>query len=173
MSQELFDVELGRYDWAALACGCGGPADHLPGEFRRLAAASSDSEATLNGIFDHVSVNEVLYEPAVPAASVTLAALAGELAVPARRSFLELLLGLVAGESQAFNVADPGRDLLEECRFATASGIWLLHAEVFAGRGPALVSLAYELLTLVEEDEERLSLVQSAAGERLRWDLRN
>ncbi|SDK29403.1 hypothetical protein [Streptomyces indicus] len=172
MKLELLEIELARHDWDAMACGCGRSAAHLPHELRRLAAAATDEQATYEGIVGHVSVNEVLYEPAFPATAVTLAALAGELSVPARRACVELLSMLTAGEDQASEV-DKGRDLSAECLELARGAIWLLYADVFASHDPGTVSTAFELLLDLDEDEDRVERVREALGERLSWDLRH
>lgn len=169
---ELVELEIARHDWAALPCGCGGSAAHLAADLSRMAGATTEQDADIELLSGHVFSPVVLYEPAVPAVSVALAALADDLAAPAREGFLELLGMLVAGESQSFEAAARGRDLPAECIAAAQPGIWLLYSEVFAGRSPRAVAEAYETLTLIDADADRLARVQTAAGERLPWNLR-
>ncbi|WP_405873885.1 hypothetical protein [Streptomyces sp. NBC_00005] len=41
----LIDVEIGRYNWSAFACGCTKTAAHLTDDLLRLAAEQSSEEA--------------------------------------------------------------------------------------------------------------------------------
>ncbi|WP_370937637.1 hypothetical protein [Amycolatopsis sp. cg13] len=76
-----------------------------------------------------------------------------------RAKFLELLLFLVGEAGQSERAEREGRDLAAECAAAAKSGIWLLYAEIFSGRRVDAAAYAYETLSLVEEDEERLALL--------------
>jgi hypothetical protein len=109
----------------------------------------------------------------VPTASVALAALAGDISDAARHAFLELLLNLAAGEGTALDPALAGRDLVEECRAAIRNGLWILYAEMMHPVSVDAASNAFETLSLVEEDQDRLDRVREAAADNLRWDLRN
>lgn len=79
---ELVRVELGRHDWASLRCGCGDSAEHVPLLFEAIITAESPRDMIGYTLDRHVEVNTVLFECTVPAVSVILAALAGELSTP-------------------------------------------------------------------------------------------
>ncbi|MDO3700958.1 hypothetical protein Q3W71_04605 [Micromonospora sp. C28SCA-DRY-2] len=170
MSTEIVELEIARNDWDALRCGCGGSAAHVAEEL--LALARAEDDARFEVLEGHVMTPEVLLEPALPVVSVALAALADRVAPPARLKFLEMLLLIVSAESQSAELALLGRDLPGECRSAAATGLWLLYSEVFAGASVGSSSYAYEILTIIEEDPDRLERVREAAGDRLSWDLR-
>jgi hypothetical protein len=169
---ELVELEIARHDWAALPCGCGRSAAHLAADLSRMARATAAEDADIEILDGHVFIPSVLYEPAVPAVSVALAALADDVAPPAREGFLELLGILSSGESQSADAAARGRDLPAECIAAMRPGIWSLYSEVFAGRSVGAAAHAYETLTVVDTDADRIARVQHAAGDRLPWDLR-
>lgn len=167
------ELEIERHDWAALECGCGRSAAHVASDLLRLARANTASECTTDVIDNgHVLLPDVLFEPSVPTVSVALAALADDVSLHARQEYTRLLLCLVGDNGQSFEAAHAGRDLVAECTQAAKSGIWLLYAEIFAGRSVVSASYAYEALTFIEDDADRLARVQAAAGELLARDLR-
>lgn len=171
---EIVELEIAGHDWKSLRCGCGRSAAHLAGDLLKLARAQSDSDVDRVALDDHVMVPPgLLVEPALPVVSVALAALADETSPAARFTFLKTLLVLAGGgEGQTFELDRQGRDLPAECAAAAESGIWLLYREVFSGLTMGAVSYAYEILTLIDADEERLDRVRVAAGARLSEDLR-
>ncbi|MFI9331214.1 hypothetical protein ACIGZJ_27230 [Kitasatospora sp. NPDC052868] len=169
---KLVELEIKRHDWTKLRCGCGMSAAHVATDLVKLARSDKESGFDIEMLDGHVLMPSVLFEPSVPTVSVALAALADDISPSARGKFLELLLLLVAGEGQATELALQGRDLVIECVSVAKSGIWLLYSEVFSGRSIDAASYAYEALTLIEDDADRLEHVRIAAGEFLRWDLR-
>ncbi|WP_067132149.1 hypothetical protein [Microtetraspora malaysiensis] len=170
---KLVELEIERHDWAALQCGCGQSAAHVASDLLRLAKANTSGECTTDIIDNgHVFLPDVLFAPSVPTVSVALAALADDVPLHAREQYTGLLLCLVGDNGQSFEAVRAGRDLVAECIQAAKSGIWLLYAEIFAGRSVTVASYAYETLTLIEDDTDRLARVQAAAGELLAWNLR-
>ncbi|MFF3616945.1 hypothetical protein [Streptomyces sp. NPDC002580] len=141
-------AELDRYDWAALRCACEHGAAHLAGDFLLLAAAKGRGEAQALGLENHLMIQSFPQEPAVPAASVLMAALAQELSVGARTEILDLLLRLVDNDDE---------DVSEACRQTARQGLWLFYAEIAAARGPDTVAYACDILKLIEPDRTRLS----------------
>lgn len=169
---DLVEVEAGRYNWGALRCGCGSTARHLGPMLVELARAQSAEEASRYHVADHMLSAVYLTAPSVPTASVALAALATDISDAARQAFLELLLSLAAGEGTALDPALAGRDLVGECRAAIRNGLWILYAEVMHPVSIDSASNAFETLSLVEEDQDRLERVREVAAGNLRWDLR-
>ncbi|WP_328682215.1 hypothetical protein [Streptomyces sp. NBC_00343] len=143
----LIDVEIGRYDWSAFACGCTKTAAHLADDLRRLAVAQSSEEARALHIENHAMIQSIPQEPAVPVASVLMAALAGDLSPGARFVCLDLLSGLV------FNDGD---DSSEQCQQIARQGLWLLYRDLWSGTLPGIVAGAYEVLRVSEDDNDRL-----------------
>ncbi len=86
--------------------------------------------------------------------------------------FSSLVLALAAGEGQTYEAARDGRDLTRECILAAQEGIWLLCAEVLSGRDALAASDAYEALTLVDEDADRVMRIKSAGAKNLLGYLR-
>lgn len=169
---ELVEVEAERYNWGAMRCGCGWTAGHLGPMLVEMARAQTAEEASKYQIGDHLLSAVYLTAPSVPTASVILAALTGDISGAARHVFFELLLSLAAGEGTALDPALAGRDLVEECRVAIRNGLWILYAEVMHPVSVDSASNAFETLSLVEEDEDRLERVREAVADNLRSDLR-
>ncbi|MFJ2898171.1 hypothetical protein ACIO87_25175 [Streptomyces sp. NPDC087218] len=165
----LVEMEIARHDWGGMRCGCGGPAEHLARDLRRLAGGGAGQEPGDVDLEEHVWSSVVLWEPASAVASVALAALADDDVVPpARERFLDLLHHLVAGEGTDGESARRGLDLPELCRGVALQGIWLLYGEVMSNnRPPGTAGAAFEILTVVEPDRTRLQRVREVAADRL------
>lgn len=166
----LVELEIRRYNWAEILCGCGRRASHLEADFLRLIRPDRARRDTdiLDG---HVLLPSVLYPPAVPLVSIALAVLSTEAPNLVREEFAKLLLFLLSGEGQAIELEGTGRDLIAECSIVAREGLWTLYSELAAGRSVVAASYAYEALTLIEEDVDRLALAQVAYKENLRTDL--
>lgn len=168
---ELIRLEIDRYDWAAMRCGCGRSAGHLPADLLALA------RGTVNGDpVDHVvAPGEILVEPSLPTLAVALAAIAGGVAEQSRERFFHLVLCLIGDNGHAFGLFE-GRDPVEECRALARTGLWMFYSEVLAARsGSNTAAHAFEIVSILEENgnsRDRVLRVQAAAAERLPWDLR-
>ncbi|MGY0235083.1 hypothetical protein [Longispora urticae] len=164
-------IEIALRDWGSMRCGCGEPAAHLPDLLARFVRARSVEEMEAVDVRAHVKPDGYLAEPAAPAVSVLLAALAEGVSPVARYEICRLLHGFLAAEGPTWGVS-PDRDLEAECATATRCGLWLLYAEVLSGRDVDTASYAFEVLDLVEEDRRRLERLRAIAGHRLAPDLR-
>ncbi|MFE9606841.1 hypothetical protein [Streptomyces hokutonensis] len=169
---KLVELEIERHDWANLRCGCGLPATHVAADLKQLVGSTEEDGFDIESLDGHVLMPSVLFEPSVPTVSVALAALADDVSSSARDKCLDLLLLLVAGEGQATESSLAGRDLVDECISAAKFGMWLLYSEIFSGRSVDASSNAYEVLSLIEDDADRLDRVRVTGGDFLRWDLR-
>ncbi|MFF4079522.1 hypothetical protein ACFYZN_08950 [Streptomyces sp. NPDC001777] len=164
----LVEMEIARHDWGGMLCGCGGPAEHLARDLRRLAGGGVGREPGGVDLEEHVWSSVVLWEPAPAVASVALAALADDDVVPtARGRFLDLLHHLVAGEGTDGESARRGLHLPELCRGLARQGLWLLYGEVMSNRSLGTVGAAFEILTVVEPDRARLQRVREVAADWL------
>ncbi|WP_069174388.1 hypothetical protein [Streptomyces griseus] len=95
----------------------------------------------------------MLFEAAVPVASMIVAALREEdVAVPARLAMLDLLLGLVTGESESSEVALDRPFLEVECREAVRGSIPALKRELTREGVPGAADLVLEILESLGED---------------------
>lgn len=156
MSTELVDLEIDRFDWAAMRCGCGKSAGHLADDLRGFIGGYDPA-----GLADHVlPAGEVLVEPSMPALGVLLAALSDGLPTKERASVSGLVLGLVGDN------AGP----VEQFRAKAREAVWLFYAEVLTGSTAGANS--FEILEIIEEDQDRVERLRAAAADRLPWDLR-
>lgn len=156
-------VELERRDWSQFRCGCGETAAHVPETFRRLLEAKSPEDAVGYRLDGHLEIQAMLFEAAVPAVPVILAALTGELAQFARSHFLVTLLFLVSGESHSSEVGLGREELDEECYEKAREGLWVLYHEAVSGD----TENALDILEVIEEDELRLPHFRRALEDRL------
>ncbi|MFF3375998.1 hypothetical protein ACFYXF_23970 [Streptomyces sp. NPDC002680] len=164
-----FEAELLRFDWERTECGCGGSAAHLPARIRELLALDEGhggGEAFLTSLHDHVMTPADGLVPASAAfVPVALAALTGPLSEPARRETLGWVLRILGP------AVDSESAVAVACVEAVRRGLRVLYAEVVRGGSEAGAAYAFEALTLIEEDLDRLSAVRTAVGDRLPWDL--
>ncbi|MFD4562147.1 hypothetical protein ACFWP5_48950 [Streptomyces sp. NPDC058469] len=158
----FIDVEVSRYDWSALRCGCGKTAEHLADDLLRLAAAQSREEAQALRIEDHALIQSFPQEPAVPVTSVLMAALAGDLSDGARIQCLDLLIRLVDTDD------DESADM---CQQIARQGLWGLYRDMWSGASRALVGYAYEILQVIETEEDRLRAFRDSGQLNLPDDL--
>jgi hypothetical protein len=159
----LLEMETARHDWSGMRCGCGGSAEHVARDLLRLAD-DQDHGPEDTALEGHVWSPTHLWEPAPAVAAAALAALADDVASPAREAFLDLLHALVAGEGSDLASARRGLDLPALCQDVARQGIRLLHRQVMAHRSPWTAGVAFEILTVVEPDRVRLRRVRETAA---------
>ncbi|MER6386944.1 hypothetical protein ABT236_00520 [Streptomyces sp. NPDC001523] len=171
---ELVEMEIRRHDWSAMLCGCGESADHVPALLLELAGQAEKGDGIgYDGVERHVvSPADMFLEPSLPVVSVIMAVLASRTSAYSRDAYTQMLLFILTADTQAPVPALRGRDVAAECEAEVRRGLWHLYAEVLSGASIDSGSYAYEILTLLEEDQERLKQLQGTAGERLPWDLR-
>jgi len=147
----LVRAELARHDWSQLRCGCGGTASHVPEIFEKILAADSASDAVGYSLDGHLEIETNLFEAAVPAVGVILAALAGPISDFSRGQLMAVLWYLVSGDSHHSEVALGRSRLGDECRLKAREGIWVvLHYAVNRRDETAL-----DVLGLIDLDESR------------------
>lgn len=120
---------------------------------------------------DHIYACEALYEPAVPAAAVMLAALAGEEMTEVARYYLLHNLLCLVGDVGQDPSAPAGRDLFQECVDLVRSAEWLFYSVIAAAPGWRCASTAFEILDLIGADRERLRALITADPEQFGRDL--
>ncbi|MGI5170901.1 hypothetical protein ACQEU3_41770 [Spirillospora sp. CA-253888] len=167
MALELFEDELLRQLRPEDACACGQPVTHLREELLRMARATEWGTVDAASFEGHVYEIEWLHEPAVPVAGICLAALADDIAQPARDAFVDLLCGIAAATTTSIDVGG-GRDLVAECEAIIRPGTWLLYAEILSGRHARTAVLCFEILQELNEDVERLRALYRIAHSSLR-----
>ena len=167
----LVELEIALRNWADMPCGCGRSAEHTA--MNLLHAAQGATRGLVGALEGHVWSVPALFASAPAVTAVCLAALSDDLPSQARSEFLDLLLCLVAGDGTDFGPAADGLDLSRLCQQTAGHGLWLLYEEVASGRSVEAAGTAFEILTVVETDRERLRRVRDHAGDLLPWHCHN
>jgi hypothetical protein len=158
-------LELERHDWAALGCGCGRSADHIPAMFEAVLTAQTPEDFAGSTFFNHLEICADVVECSVPAVGVILAALAGELSAPARRLLLETLYTVVAGGTHDTELQMGNWGLAEQCRSRALEGLWTVLQAGLTGSPPD-AEIAADICELVDTDEARSVFYQARLRER-------
>ncbi|MFJ7591905.1 hypothetical protein ACIQZO_31960 [Streptomyces sp. NPDC097617] len=166
-SLELVRIEAGLHDWAAITCGCSwGPnrysAEHIPLELIRRLEGDPEDLGT-DWMENHARIQSNLMDPAVATTSLALAALAGRPAPGVRQDLLYTLGVLSGGEQQ---------DVAKACLDVARQGVWLYYEELAAFETVGASAEAYELLSQMDEQAERLAAYHRVFRDRLPEDLR-
>ncbi|MBY8882418.1 hypothetical protein [Actinacidiphila acidipaludis] len=162
---ELVRAELDRHPWETLRCGCGDSAGHVPMMFEVVIEAESARDMIGYTLDGHLELGTNLFAVSVPAVSVILAALAGELSPPARAEFLETLGRMVSGESH-FTQAALGRTHLgDECRARCREGLWVVGRIGLTGSAVEAETAA-DIFEFVDLDEARSAFYQARLRRR-------
>ncbi|MGW3325410.1 hypothetical protein [Streptomyces virginiae] len=164
---DLVRIEAGLHDWASMACGCSRhpnryPAEHLPRDLIRLLEGNP-KDLDIEWAENHAVIQSNLMEPALATASLAVAALAGRPPVGVREDLLYLLNVLGSGEQGA--VADACLDVARQ-------GVWLYYEELAAFEMEGAAVEAYELLSRMDEQAERLAAYHRVYRDRLPSGLR-
>ncbi|WP_407837388.1 hypothetical protein ACE1OC_14670 [Streptomyces sp. DSM 116496] len=172
----MFEIELRKFDWPQMECGCGESAGHLPGMIAELMALEQDhghGEAFSTSLHGHVLTGaDGLVAVSSAFLAVAMAALTGKLSEPARRETLGMILRVLGSATSVESIGGSESAFAAECIDAARQGKWLLYAEVVYGTSPAGTAYGFESLILIEQDKKRLRAVQAAAADRLPWDLK-
>ncbi|OXM74146.1 MULTISPECIES: hypothetical protein [Amycolatopsis] len=156
----LVRAELARHDWGRLRCGCGESGAHLPGTFETILEAAEPREALGARLDNHLEISGNLFEVAVPAVEVILAALAGPLSDFARVELLDMLAVLVSGDSYAGQPADLGA----QCRLKARNGLWTILQVGYEHEAETVA----DILWAVDPDQPRSSHHTMALGKRIK-----
>ncbi|MGY0059707.1 hypothetical protein ACWY4P_24710 [Streptomyces sp. LZ34] len=162
---ELVRAELARHDWAALRCGCGESAEHVPVMFEAILTARTPQDMIGYTLDNHLEIGSNLFEVAVPAIGVILAALAGEPSPPARRHLLDALSQLVSGDSHATEQAQGRTRLGDECRLRAREGYWLIGQIGLTGSADD-ADTAADICEYIDPDDDRSAYYQAILRER-------
>ncbi|MEU5030807.1 hypothetical protein [Streptomyces milbemycinicus] len=162
----LVHAELERHDWAALRCGCGESAEHVPLMFEAILTAGTPQDMIGYTLDNHLEIGTNLFEAAVPAVGVILAALAGEPSSLARRHLLDTLCHLVSGDSHATEQALGRTGLGDECRARAREGYWLI-ARIGLTGGADDAETAADICEFIDLDDERSGYYQALLREHL------
>ncbi|MBO3744201.1 hypothetical protein [Actinoplanes flavus] len=128
--------------------------------FRSLVQATDPVEVRGLDFSGHLEVNGGLFEVAVPALTVILAALAGDMTDFAEVELIWLLESLVSGDSHYSEEALGRPDLGLDCRTLAREGIWVIHRYVFGHNREE----AGNVLSIIEFDGPRRDYYSRFSG---------
>jgi hypothetical protein len=165
---DLVRLELDRHDWAGLRCGCGDSADHVPLQFEAILTAETPRQMVGYTLDDHLEVSGNLFECAVPAVGVILAALAGHPSTLARSVLLDSLSRLVTGDPHYSEAALGAGDLGEQCRDQARDGFWIIMQAGFTGSADD-ADMAADICEAVDTDERRAGFYHARLRERVAY----
>jgi hypothetical protein len=163
----MFELEVARYDWPSMTCGCGWSAGHLPGQLRDLTRAHTMKDASpLLEELDSYHVTHPaggLQEPSIPVMSCCLAALTGPLPVPARLKLTELVLLILstALTADSMNPAVTGDH--EQCAAVARQALWLLYQQATQSTHPGVVAVSFDVLAVIEPSLHRWEQTKATA----------
>ncbi|MFD9302277.1 hypothetical protein ACFWCB_06230 [Streptomyces sp. NPDC060048] len=155
---ELVRIEAGLHDWAAMECGCGYRADHIPGDLIKTLEGEPPSGQGHDWADNHAFIQSNLMEPAVATAAIAVAALAGDPGPVFRKQLITLLGILATGEQE---------DVAEACVDVIRGATWILYEELFANRSIVAAAESYDLLGLMDEQSDRLRAFHRVVGANL------
>jgi len=166
MSDELWRAELSRHNWKSYSCGCGQTAEHVPADFAAFMGAAPESVAQKtfrDGLDNHVIIQSNIFEAAIPATSVLIAALGSWPSSAHRRRIITRIRGIVGAETFHAEVDDGRVDLELAARETARAGIWNIYRSLVEDASPsALYTLEY-----IEPDEARLEYFYALVRHRL------
>lgn len=151
-------IEIERHDWTSYrAPEWSGPS--VPEIFTRLLDGGAQAEAAGYSLYGRLETQSMLYEIALPATGVILAALAGgRLESWAEDEVLTVLHTIVYGEPHRTENELGNSDLVEHCVAKARDGIWTLYG-ILRGTNAEFV---LDILDAVDEDKERLAAFRRA-----------
>ncbi|RKE22079.1 hypothetical protein [Streptomyces sp. TLI_171] len=114
---------------------------------------------------NHLEVNANLFEAAVPAVSVILAALASELSTLARDHLLISLWRLASGDTHNTEQALGRISLGDECRAKAREGLWLILQLGLTGSADD-ADTAADLCEVIDLDDNRSGFYQALLRQR-------
>lgn len=146
MSLDLVDQEIGRHDWAAMECGCGGSAEHLVPELRALAGAGK-----VHHITDHIlPMGEMLVETSLPVLRVLLVIIASDPPGAHRHTCFWHVAALLEED----HTSRGDRDLAPDLRAVAREALDLFYAEVRTVRNVGTANDCVDILRALGEDPE-------------------
>lgn len=157
---DAVQIEISKFDWDRIKCGCGRSAGHVPVDLLQFLVGQSAN----TGLDGHVNHDSFLYESAVPTAAVLMVALGEDLNHDVRAASLNLLLTCCSLDSEA---------IAARCETYIRNRIWLLYEELTSSDSIQCRALAYEIISCIEGERDRLRSLLPAVREHLPWDLQS
>ncbi|ADJ45942.1 hypothetical protein AMES_4117 [Amycolatopsis mediterranei S699] len=159
-------IELERYDWTERRLPFGGDLASVPLGVERLVTATTDAaaKAAYYEYFDnYLIIQGNMFAPAVDLVPALCAALAEDLAPPARYWVLYLIREIVLAEARIEETQAGHFDLPERAQAHARAALWLFYHELCHG----VAEWAAHILEEIEPDQARLTHFMAKAKHRL------
>lgn len=134
--------------------------------FEAILTAGTPQDMIGYTLDNHLEIGTNLFEAAVPAVGVILAALAGDPSPLARDHLLDTLCHLVSGDSHATEQARGRTRLGDECRLKAREGYWLIARIGLAGSADDAETAA-DICECIDLDDERSRYYQALLRKRM------
>lgn len=146
-------IELERYDWSGYRAPSG-DGRRVADVFGRLFDVDCSTEVVGLSLENKLEVQGMVFEVALPATGVILAAFAdGDSPGWAECELLNTLAFVVGGEPHRSELELGNYDLVDRCIAAARDGIWVMYSYLARNNSPFMLNI----LDLVDEDRDRFS----------------
>jgi hypothetical protein len=143
-------LEIGRHDWSSYRSpASGGPS--TPDVFLGLLNAENAEDAVGVSLEYRLEVQSMVYEVALPALDVILAAYSEEPPVWVESELLNALHGIILGEPHRSELELGNSDLVDRCIQRARDGLWVLYARLSRFNADFLI----DILDVLDSDRER------------------
>jgi len=155
-------LEVRRHDWSAYRAPESGGLG-IADLFTRLLDAEDAAESVGVSLEDRLEVQSMVYEVALPALDVILAAYAEDPPVWVESEFLNALHSIILGEPHESETELGNHDLVDRCIERARDGIWVLYARLSKFNADFLIDILEELDT----DKDRFQAYRSEFAQYL------
>lgn len=156
-------LEVGRVDWTSYrAPKHGGPG--IPEIFLKLFEAGSADEAAGYSLEQRFEVQAMVYEVALPAVDVIVAAYADSPPLWLEMELLDVLHNIVLGEPHRSEVEAGNHLLIEQCVDRARRGMWVLYSRLSKHNYEFLLDILAEL----DDDRSRVEAFRRSCSDRYR-----
>ncbi|MFE2637640.1 hypothetical protein ACFXKF_23145 [Streptomyces scopuliridis] len=160
---KMLELEISRYPWQNMECGCNRTAAHIPVDFMSALRGPLPDRIGEGWADNHSYIQSNLLEPAVATAAMITVGLADrEVPLEWRPHLLGVLSNLFYGEQE---------EIAESCQLEVRGCTEILFEEIASGRSKMAAAYAFELLMAYDELKVRLGFYQTEARANLPEDL--
>lgn len=150
MKAKAARLEVQRHDWSAYRAPISGGMA-IPDIFLKLMDTEIADEAVGASLEYRLEVQSMVYEVALPALDVILAAYAENPPVWVESEFLNALHNIILGEPHRSELELGNFDLVDRCIQRARDGIWVLYSRLSRFNADFLI----DILDAIDTDRER------------------
>jgi hypothetical protein len=151
-------IELARHDWGSFRAPLhGGPP--VPEIFSRMLDGGNANESIGYSLDERLETQSMVYEIALAATGVILAAFAGgRLAQWVEDEFITALHNILYGEPHHTELDLGNDDLVDRCVEKARDGVWGMYASLRKSNALWMI----DMLRLVDRDQDRVTAFEAA-----------